>query len=132
MKKKEKNTDIKSKIWFIVKAVIALITIVFSIYCIKVVHSLDMLPTKIFVIFIVIYAILNILNVIGLLLNKLKLNIVALSFSLLLILLSGLGIKHGNNIANFMNSAFNNDGIEVTAYNIAVLKSSNYNQLSKR
>ena len=29
MKKKEKNTDIKSKIWFIVKAVIALIKILF-------------------------------------------------------------------------------------------------------
>ncbi len=130
MRNKKKLVDTKGKIWFIVRAAIALITLLFSIYCIKVIHSLDMLPTKILVIFIVVYLILNILNIVGLLLNKLKLNIASISFSILLILLSALGIKHGTNIANFMNSAFNNDGIEVTAYNIAVLKSSNYNELS--
>lgn len=132
MKNKDKikeSLDIKEKIWFITKMVLMLITIIFSAYCVKVIHGLDMLPTKIFIIFVVIYAILNILAIVGLIVKKMAVNIVAISFSLLLILLSGLGIKHGTNIANFMNSAFNNDGIEVTAYNIAVLKSSNYNDI---
>ena len=129
-KKTKKPMDVKAKIWLGFKLLFSLITIVFSAYCIKVVHGLDMLPAKIFVIFVVVYVLLNILTILGLIFNKTKLNIAAISFALLIILLSGLGIQHGNKLANFMNSAFNNDGIEVTEYNIAVLKSSNYNELT--
>ena len=129
MKNKKKSKLNKGKVWFAIKLVIMIVVLILSIYCTYVVHSLDMLPKKIFIIFIVVYLILNILNIIGLLVKKKALNIIAIILSIILLVVSILGIKHGNNIANFMNSAFNNDGIEITEYNIAVLKSSDYNNV---
>ena len=124
-----KNKIKKLKIGLIIKSAIAIITLVLSIYCMTVIHKLDMLPSKIFTLFIIIYVVLNILNVIGLLIKNKILNIIAIILSTIMIIASVLGIIHGNKIANFMNSAFDNDGIEVTAYNVVVLKSSEYNEL---
>ena len=119
----------KLKIGPIIRTVIGIVTLILSIYCTIVIHKLDMLPSKLFTLFIIIYVVLNILNIIGLLVKKKALNIIAIILSVIMIIASILGIIHGNKIANFMNTAFNNDGIEVTAYNVVVLKSSEYNEL---
>ena len=52
----------KLKIGPIIRTVIGIVTLMLSIYCMIVIHKLDMLPSKIFTLFIVIYVILNILN----------------------------------------------------------------------
>ena len=119
----------KLKIGPIIRTVIGIVTLILSIYCMIVIHKLDMLPSKLFTLFIIIYVVLNILNIIGLLVKKKALNIIAIILSVIMIIASILGIIHGNKIANFMNTAFNNDGIEVTAYNVVVLKSSEYTEL---
>ena len=124
-----KNKTKKLKIGLIIKLIIAIITLVLSIYCIKVINDLDMLPTKLFTLIIIGYSILNILNMLFLIPKKIVLNIIGIVLSIIMIIASVLGIIHGNKIANFMNSAFNNDGMEITAYNIAVLKSSDYNDI---
>ena len=126
--KKENKTN--SIIWFSIKMIIMVLVLVFSIYSIKVIHDLDMLPKKIFIVLVIIYSVFNILNILGLIVKKKVLNIIAVLLSIIILVVSILGIKHGTNIANFMNSAFNNNGIEVTEYNIAVLKSSNYNDVN--
>lgn len=118
-----------SKIWLIIKMIIAVITLVLSVYCIKVINDLDMLPTKICTLIIVGYSVLNLINVLFLIPKKMLLNILGIILSIVMIVASFLGIKHGTKITNYLNSAFNNDGIEVTAYNIAVLKSSDYNNI---
>ena len=124
-----KNKTKRLKIGLIIKIIIAIITLVLSIYCIKVINDLDMLPTKLFTLIIVGYSILNILNILFLIPKKIVLNIIGIVLSIIMIVVSILGIIHGNKIANFMNSAFDNDGMEITAYNIAVLKSSDYNDI---
>ena len=125
----KKITVKKLNIGAIIKLVIAVITMVLTIYCLVVIGKLDMLPTRLFVILITGNMFLNVINILSLLSRKKVLNLFGIIISIIMIIVSVLGIKHGTKIVNFMNSAFNNNGIEVTTYNIAVLKSSDYKDI---
>lgn len=126
--KREKQALLR-KIWLGISIVIMILSLVSSVWLVKVVKELDVLPTKIFTILIIYYVVMNIIIVLGLIQKKKLIRVIAVMLSVIVILLSFFGVKHGTKIANFMNSAFNNDGIEVTEYNIAVLKSSNYKEI---
>ncbi len=119
----------KKKIFLIARIVLMIVLLVLSIYFLTIIYKLDMLPMKIYMILICGFILFDILSVVGLLTKKFFLNIIAIILSIILIIVSILGIIHGTKIINFMNNAFNNNGIEVTAYNIVVLKSSEYNEL---
>ena len=119
----------KIKIGLIIKLIIGIILLVSSVYCIKVISDLDMLPMKLFAILLSSFALFDLISIFTMLIKNKILNIIGIVLSIILIIISILGIIHGTKIANFMNSAFDNDGMEITAYNIAVLKSSDYNDI---
>lgn len=119
----------RSKIWLIIKIIIIFMVIGLSIYFIKVISDLDVLPSKYFNILIVVYILANIMNILCLIPKKIVLNVIGLVLSIGIVILSILGIKHGTNISKFLNKSFNNNTVETTLYNVVVLKSSNFDKI---
>ena len=120
----------KNKLLFIGKILLIAISLFFSIYLVKVLKDLDVLPNKYYILILVGLIIVNIINVFSLLSKKLVLNIIGIILSIIIIAGSCFGIKHGTKIANFMNKAFSNNNIELAEYSVVVLKDSSYNNLN--
>lgn len=115
----------KNKVWVFIKLIVIFISIGFSIYFIKVIDDLNMLPSELFNILIIGYIVTNILNILCLIPKKIV-SIIGVVLSIGIIITSCFGINHASNIANFLNNSFNNNGVEISSYNVAVLKSSDY------
>lgn len=119
----------KNKIYNIIKILFIVVSLGLSIYFVKVLKDLDMLPSKYFI--LLIFILLIFISLIVLLLKNKKIipNIIGFILAILVMIGSLFGIKHGTKISNFLNKAFNNNGVEVTGYSVAVLKSSNYEKI---
>lgn len=100
-----------------------------SVYFTIIITKLDMVPTKYYIIVVGLLVILNILGIIGLFGKKLISKIFGIIILLVVTILSIIGINYGDDTLNFLNKAFNNNGLEVTGYSVAVLKSSDYDKL---
>ena len=119
----------KEKIYKIIKILFMVLPIFISSYFIKVIKDLNMVPNKYFISLIIILLILNVLIILGLICKKIVFNVIGFILSIIVIIVSLYGIKHGNKIANFINKSFNNNNLEVTVASVVVLKNSNYNKL---
>lgn len=119
----------KNKILNITKILVIIISVILSIYFVKVIKDLDMIPTKKFVLIIIVLLIINALIVLLMKIKKMVPNIIGIILSIGVIFLSLFGVKHATKIANFFNNAFNNIGLEITGYSVAVLKSSDYEKI---
>lgn len=119
----------KKYIWNIIRILIILLGVGTSFYFVKIITSLDMIPGKYYWVIICLLIILNILGIIGLFGKKIFSKIFGSIIYLIVIILSIIGINYGKDTLKFLNKAFNNNGLEVTGYSVAVLKSSDYNEL---
>ena len=120
----------KNKLLLIGKILLIAISLFFSIYLVKVLKDLDVLPNKYYILILAGLLLVNIINILTLLSKKLVLNIIGIVLSIIIIAGSCFGIKHGTKIANFMNKAFSNNDIELAEYSVVVLKDSSYNNLN--
>ena len=119
----------KNKIWFFIKLFLVVVSIILSISFIFVIKDLNMLPDKYYKVIIITFIVINILNIICLLPKKNIFNIICIILSIIIIGISSFGMFHGKKIANFLNNSFNNNGLEISEYSVAVLKSSDYNNI---
>lgn len=119
----------KTKLINITRILFILIPMFLSLYFIKIIRDLDMIPNKYFIVLVLILILINLLVVLLIRNNKLISNIIGIILSILIIIGSMFGIKHGNKISNIINKAFGNSGIEITGYSVAVLKSSKYDSI---
>lgn len=119
----------KKNIWNIIRLLIMILGISTSIYFTFIITKLDMIPTKYYVIVVGLLVILNILGIIGLFGKKIISKVFGIIILLVVSILSIIGINYGDDTLKFLNKAFNNNGIEVTGYSVAVLKSSSYDKI---
>ena len=119
----------KKNIWNIIKILIILFGISTSLYFTVIITKLDMIPTKYYIIILGLIVILNVLGIIGLFGKKIIIKIFGIIIFLVVSILSIIGINYGDDTLKFLNKAFNNNGLEVTGYSVAVLKSSSYDKL---
>ena len=128
MYKREKKNP-KNIIWIIIKIIIFIVSLGASFLVTKSLFNLDIIPNKYMYIFIGILGVLNLL--IGLLLysKKIVVNIFSILMTIIVVVVSVLGITHTGKISNYLDKSFNNIEYEVTKYSVVVLKDSPYNKL---
>ncbi len=119
----------KKIIWKVIRTLISLVSMITSGYFIKVMTDLDMIPSKYYWTIVIVLVVLNILGNLGLFGKKLFSKIIGVVIFLITIVLTSIGINYGSDTLNFLNKAFNNNGLEVTGYNVVVLKSSEYEKI---
>lgn len=117
------------KIWDIIKFFLILTSLCVSGLFIRVMYKLDIIPSKYYWIIVILLIILNVLGIIGILSKKLLARVASFPIYIFVIVLSLIGINYGSNTLKFLNNSFNNNNIEVTGYNIIVLKESDYDKL---
>lgn len=101
-----------------IKIIVSIIVAILSFYLCYVIINLNVLPNKYLITFISFIIFLNIIAQVCLFLKgKFKRIISALCYIILLIV-SILGIKCGNNTINFLNKTFNNKIYEVSTYSV--------------
>ena len=119
----------KKIIWNIIKIIIILISVITSGLFIKLITDLDMLPDKYYFLIVIALVILNVLIAIGLMCKKLIANIIGFIIFVITTIVTIIGINYGSDTLKFLNKAFNNNGLEVTGYNVIVLKSSSFDKV---
>lgn len=119
----------KKNIWNIIRILIILLNVILSGYLVKVINELNIIPNKYYSLGIIGLIILNLLSIILVLGKKLITKILGIFLSLIIIILSIIGIKYGDNAINLLNKAFGNNNLEITGYGVIVLKNSNYNEI---
>ena len=100
-----------------------------SIYLLLVINNLNILPNKYLLIFIIFIIALNIIASIFSLLKKKIIRIFGYIIYFIILIISILGIKYGQETLLFLDNAFNNRLLEITKYNVIVLKDSKYQKL---
>ena len=120
----------KNKIGLLIKIIIMVIIAGLSTYLGVVIGELDVLPNKYLMLFIGVLVLLNIIGGLCLIIRKWYTKIISGFMYLILIIISVLGISYGSDTIKFLNKAFNNNTIEVTDYNILVLKTSLYKEIN--
>lgn len=100
-----------------------------SIYLLLVINNLNILPNKYLLIFIIFIIALNITSSIFSLLKKKIIRIFGYIIYFIILIISILGIKYGQETLLFLDNAFNNRLLEITKYNVIVLKDSKYQKL---
>lgn len=119
----------KKIIWNIIRVLIILTSLVTSGLLIKLITDLDMLPDKYYFLILISLIVLNILGIVGLLNKRIIARIVGIIIFVFATTISIIGINFGSDTLKFLNKAFNNNGLEVTGYNVIVLKSSDYDRI---
>ncbi len=119
----------KSKIWDIIKLLIILIGLVVSGIFIRIMYKLDIIPSKYYWILVILLIILNVLGIIGILSRRMLARVASFPIYIFVIILSLIGISYGKDTLKFLNNSFNNNNIEISGYNIIVLKESDYDKL---
>ena len=110
----------------LLKKIIIILSLIMSLILIVTMINLNILPKKYF---ILITTSIIVLNIIGLmtLLNKNKyIKILSIISYLIIFVISSVGIIYGRHTINFLKKGFNNNNVEINAYNVVVLKTSDY------
>ena len=118
----------KSKFNFI-RIPLILVNLIVSILLILDINKLDILPTKYFFIVIFILGVINLLSIILLFLKNKITRVIGIIISIFLIVLSVIGLNYTGDTNRFLNSAFGNNVVETSTYNVIVLKDSEINKL---
>ena len=120
----------KKIIWNIIKYLMLTISVSLSIYLIKVISDLGILPNKYFIPMIIIIIVLNGLGILGTISKKIVLNIISIVLFVIISVVSIIGINYGSETINFFKKALNNNNLEVTGYSVIVLDNGKYNNIS--
>lgn len=75
---------------------------------------------------------LNLLGILFLFIKGIGFKVVGVIIYIILGILSIVGIKYGSNTISYLNKGFNNNNLEVSKYNVVVLKDSSYKKLRFR
>ena len=113
----------------VVKNIIAIIMLLLSIYCYKIVNDINIIPNKYLYVFLGILILLNILGFIFIHLKKKVFKVLSIIIYIFILIISIIGIWYGNKTINYLNHSFNNNKIETLKYNVIVLKKSQYKKI---
>ena len=113
----------------IIRIPLIIINILTSIYLVISINKLNIIPTKYYIIGLIILIAINIIAIILLLLKNIIFKIIGILLSIILITLSVIGLKYVNNTNEFLDKSFNNNVIEISTYNLIVLKNSKYSDI---
>ena len=113
----------------VIKSVIASVMLIISIYCYKIVSDMNIIPNKYLLLLLGIIIVLNILGILFLFIKGIGFKVVGVIIYIVLGILSIVGIKYGSNTISYLNKGFNNNNLEVSKYNVVVLKDSSYKKL---
>lgn len=113
----------KKKILNIIKLLFILISTFLSIYFIKVISDLNILPNKYFYLVVIITMLFNIMSLLFIIFKNKILNIIGIIICILIIVLSIIGLKYGKRTVDFFNSGFGNKS-ESIIYSVVVLNDS--------
>lgn len=111
------------------KYILLAVDFIISFICMIILKNLNIIPLKYFLLIILIMLILNALVFLCLFFKKKILKVISIILSVIIIAISVLGIKYGQETNNFLDKAFNNNTKEITRYNLVVLKDSSYEEL---
>ena len=113
----------------VIKSVIASVMLIISIYCYKIVSDMNIIPNKYLYLLLGIIIVLNLLGILFLFIRGIGFKVVGVIIYIVLGILSIVGIKYGSNTISYLNKGFNNNNLEVSKYNVVVLKDSSYKKL---
>lgn len=119
----------RKKIFNILRFLIIFIVLFISGYFIKIMTDLDIIPAKYYWGIIILLIILNIIGIVGLCMKKIWTKAISILVYAFVSILSIIGIVYGNETLKFLNKSFNNNHLEVTKYDIVVLKDSKYQKI---
>lgn len=111
------------------KQALSVITILLSIYALCKIYKLDILPTKYFIVCIFLFFLLNGIGILCCFSKKKVISIIGIILLLFHIPFSFFCATYSTITSDFLNNAFNNNVVEISKYNVIVLKDSNYNEL---
>ena len=111
------------------KYILLAVDLIISFICMIILKNLNIIPLKYFLLIILIMLILNALVFLCLFFKKKILKVISIILSVIIIAISVLGIKYGQETNNFLDKAFNNNTKEITRYNLVVLKNNSYEEL---
>ncbi len=114
----------------IIKIPLILINIILSIYIVISVNKLNVIPTKYYILGIILLFLINLLAVILLVLKNIVPKILGVMLSIIFILVSIIGLKYINRTNEFLDTSFNNNAVEISTYNLIVLKTSKYTNIN--
>ncbi len=113
----------------VIKYVLAIFISALSAYLILVVNKLNVLPIKYLIAFIVGIVLFNVIGHVTLFVKRKWPKIITGICYVALFVVSFLGINYGLDTLDFLNKSFNNNDVEVTTYDLVVLKDSNFNDV---
>ncbi len=113
----------------IVKTLIIIIGTLLSIILLKTITDLNILPKKYINILSIITILINIVAFITTISKNKILKTLGIIIYIIIMILSVVGIKYINKTNNYFKIGFNNNNIEIKAYNVLVLKTSDYNKI---
>ena len=120
---------LKNKIWNIIKYLIMIIGVSLSVYLIKIIIDLGILPKKYFIPMIVIILLIDVLAALGTVSKKIVLNIISIVLFIIVSVISVIGINYGSETISFFKKSLNNNNLEVTGYSVIVLNNSKFDKI---
>jgi len=125
--KKKKRRKAKKKSF--IKLTISIIILIISLIFIFFINRLGVLPSKYLYIIVSIIFVINTIAMTLLLSKGIIKNLIGGFIYILILVISGFGIKYSSNTLDYLNKGFNNNNVEYDTYNVIVLKNSSYNKL---
>lgn len=113
-----------------IKYIVSIVLGVISLILIGTIISINILPFKYITLLVMGMFLLNGINFLLLHLSKKWSYIISGILSIIICIISVIGIKFGKDTLIFLDNAFNNHKVEVTIYDVIVLKSSNIKSLN--
>ena len=121
----------KRKILGIIRMLYILMVLSISVIFVKVTKDLNIIPGKYYYTGVVILFILNILTIVCLFMRKTWKKIIGFIISLIVIVISIIGLNYCYETNKFLDNSFDNNNMEVTKYDVVVLKDSKYKKLKE-
>lgn len=124
LKKKKKKRKAKKQSF--IKLIISIIILIISLIFIFFINGLGVLPSKYLYLIVAIIFIINTIAMVLLLSKGIFKNLIGGFIYILILVISGFGIKYSSNTIDYLNKGFSNNDIEYTTYNVIVLNDSDY------
>ena len=116
----------KAKKKSFVKLILSLIILIISLIFVFFINGLGVLPSKYLYLIVVFVFVINTIAMVLLLSKGIVKNLISALIYIVILVISGFGIKYSSNTIDYLNKGFSNNAIEYTTYNVIVLSDSNY------
>lgn len=119
----------KAKKQSFAKLIISIIILIISLILIFFINGLGVLPSKYLYLIIAFIFVINTIAMILLLSKGIIKNLIGGLLYIIILVISGFGIKYSSNTIDYFNKGFSNNNIEYTTYNVIILEESSYTKL---